>query len=515
MKKINVAQGLIALTSKNGDFKQLLVAGEHRVQDWFNKLTVSFFTLNNEPIEEKLANHLRQFHMNWVNEYCVDINLSDDEVAFLYLHHHLVEIIAPQTRRLYWKTNDDLRIEKHNVTQLAMTNELTEHVVHKKGVKGRDLCVMVQIFAGQIGLLKVDGEIKSLLEAGNYGFWSVKQKPEIQVIDVCSQSIDKPIDAVLAEQIRQYHPNWVASYGVDIDLSDDEIGFLYSHNNLVEILSPATRRLYWKSGNTLRVEKQKVGHLVLPEALTQRLAAKKRIKGSELCLVAQIPAWHIGVLKIDGEITGLLEAGTHGYWRVEHTPEIDIIDTRLQSLEVSGQEILTKDKVTLRINLSANWRYADVLHAFSQLSQPVEHLYRELQFSLREIVGTRTLDELLENKQLIDELMLTQVVQSIAEFGLEVDSIGVKDIILPGEMRTILSQVVEAEKSAQANVIRRREETAATRSLLNTAKVMENNPVALRLKELETLESIAHRIDQISVYGGLDQVLNGLVKIKE
>ncbi|WP_432652759.1 slipin family protein [Providencia vermicola] len=357
--------------------------------------------------------------------------------------------------------------------------------------------------------------MKSLLEAGNYGFWSVKQKPEIQIIDVCSQSIDKPIDSVLAEQIRQYHPNWVASYGVDIDLLDDEIGFLYSHNNLVEILSPATRRLYWKSGNTLRVEKQKVGHLVLPEVLTQRLAAKKRIKGSELCLVAQIPAWHIGVLKIDGEITGLLEAGTHGYWRVEHTPEIDIIDTRLQSLEVSGQEILTKDKVTLRINLSANWRYADVLHAFSQLSQPVEHLYRELQFSLREIVGTRTLDELLENKQLIDELMLTQVVQSIDEFGLEVDSIGVKDIILPGEMRTILSQVVEAEKSAQANVIRRREETAATRSLLNTAKVMENNPVALRLKELETLESIAHRIDQISVYGGLDQVLNGLVKIKE
>ncbi|HBU9227005.1 slipin family protein, partial [Escherichia coli] len=71
-----------------------------------------------------------------------------------------------------------------------------------------------------------------------------------------------------------------------------------------------------------------------------------------------------------------------------------------------------------------------------------------------------------------------------------------------------------AEKSAQANVIRRREETAATRSLLNTAKVMENNPVALRLKELETLERVAERIDNISVFGGLDQVLHGLVNIK-
>ena len=92
--------------------------------------------------------------------------------------------------------------------------------------------------------------------------------------------------------------------------------------------------------------------------------------------------------------------------------------------------------------------------------------------------------------------------------------VGVKDIVLPGEMKTILAQVVEAGKSAEANVIRRREETAATRSLLNTAKVMEDNPVALRLKELETLERVAERIDKISVFGGLDQVLNGLVKLR-
>ena len=100
-------------------------------------------------------------------------------------------------------------------------------------------------------------------------------------------------------------------------------------------------------------------------------------------------------------------------------------------------------------------------------------------------------------------------------FGMEIASLGVKDIVLPGDMKNILAQLVEAEKSAQANVIRRREETAATRSLLNTAKVMENNPVALRLKELEkTLERVAERIDNISVFGGLDQVLHGLVNIK-
>ena len=71
------------------------------------------------------------------------------------------------------------------------------------------------------------------------------------------------------------------------------------------------------------------------------------------------------------------------------------------------------------------------------------------------------------------------------------------------------------EKSAQANNIRRREETAATRSLLNTARVMEENPTALRLKELETLEKVTEKIDKISVYGGLDGVLKGLINIQQ
>ena len=134
-----------------------------------------------------------------------------------------------------------------------------------------------------------------------------------------------------------------------------------------------------------------------------------------------------------------------------------------------------------------------------------------------EVAGTHeaiTLDELLEDKQVIDEVVSAQVKARMTPFGIEVASLGVKDIVLPGDMKAILSQLVEAEKSAQANVIRRREETAATRSLLNTAKVMENNPVALRLKELETLERVAERIDKISVFGGLDQVLHGLVNIK-
>ena len=115
----------------------------------------------------------------------------------------------------------------------------------------------------------------------------------------------------------------------------------------------------------------------------------------------------------------------------------------------------------------------------------------------------------------MDVAVFDHVAEKFAEIGIDVKSIGVKDIILPGDMKEILARVVEAEKAAQANVIRRREETNATRSLLNTAKVMDGNPVALRLMELETLEKVTEKIGNISVYGGLDSVLSELVRINK
>ena len=105
----------------------------------------------------------------------------------------------------------------------------------------------------------------------------------------------------------------------------------------------------------------------------------------------------------------------------------------------------------------------------------------------------------------------TSVRAKIEEHGLAVRAVGVKDVILPGEMKAILNQVVEAEKVAQANLIKRREETAATRSLLNTARLMDENPTLLRLKELETLEKVTEKIDKLTVFGGLEGVLKDMV----
>lgn len=370
----------------------------------------------------------------------------------------------------------------------------------------------ITVKQGQLTLLKKKDEYIKVLTAGDHKFIDFKRQLSTEVFALNGGALESE----KAEFLRQYYPQWVEEYGFDIVLSDEQIGLLYENGILKEILAPGTRRLYWRYAER-SLEILPATELDVPATLLKKLQQPKLrnqvIKGSDGILNVDIPAWHAGIIRINGETQSLLTPGLKGYWRYQHKVDVEVVDMRLQSIEVSGQEILTKDKVTLRINLSANWRYSDVLSAYQQLSSPIEFLYKELQFALREAVGTRTLDELLENKTLIDNLVSEKISQVITGYGIEVASLGVKDIVLPGEMKTILAQVVEAEKSAQANVIRRREETSATRSLLNTAKVMENNPVALRLKELETVERIAERIDKISVYGGLDQVLNGLVQI--
>lgn len=370
----------------------------------------------------------------------------------------------------------------------------------------------ISVRKDQLALLSRNGDYYKVLHAGEHLLpWL--NTPEVLLITLDGSEVPD----VLADYLRRFQPDWVEKYCLVADLSEIEAGALYMDGILLEILPPSTRRLYWRVEDDLTLVRMNTQQVqVQTEVMNAVLQPRRKgaVKGRDAILTVQVPAWHVGVLKIDGETQALLPPGLTAYWKINHLVEAEVVDTRLQVLEVSGQEILTKDKVNLRINLAANWRYSDVLLAFSQLTKPIDHLYRELQFALREAVDTRTLDELLEDKQVIDDVVSEQVKSRMLPFGMEIASLGVKDIVLPGDMKNILVQLVEAEKSAQANVIRRREETAATRSLLNTAKVMENNPVALRLKELETLERVAERIDNISVFGGLDQVLHGLVNIK-
>jgi regulator of protease activity HflC (stomatin/prohibitin superfamily) len=303
-----------------------------------------------------------------------------------------------------------------------------------------------------------------------------------------------------------------------VELTDSEAGLVYKNGKLAGVLAPGKRQLYWKGPIEVKVEKIDLkASLEVPERVAKLLARAKQpllSQTTDAVFTIEVPDTSVALLIVDGKFEKLLEPGLHVFWKFQRTVKVELIDRRVQTMEVSGQDILTKDKVSLRVNLTALWQVDDVVQARTALQNFVEYVYKELQFALREAIGSRTLDELLGAKGELDREIQTSARGKIEQHGLKLASVGIKDVILPGEMKDILNRVVEAEKVAQANLIKRREETAATRSLLNTARLMDENPTLLRLKELETLEKVTEKVDKLTVFGGLDGVLKDVVRIQ-
>jgi regulator of protease activity HflC (stomatin/prohibitin superfamily) len=212
---------------------------------------------------------------------------------------------------------------------------------------------------------------------------------------------------------------------------------------------------------------------------------------------------------IDGKFDKILDAGIYYFWKNAIPVSVLKADLRQLQMEVSGQEILTRDKAALRVNFYAQYKVVDVSKAMVDCKDYEKQLYILMQLALREYIGMLSLDELLENKESVSESILKIISASAARIGVEILTCGIRDIILPGEVKEIMNQVLIAEKKAQANIITRREETASTRSLLNTAKLMEDNAMLFKLKEMEYVEKIADKIKSISLSGG-NQIVDQL-----
>jgi regulator of protease activity HflC (stomatin/prohibitin superfamily) len=173
--------------------------------------------------------------------------------------------------------------------------------------------------------------------------------------------------------------------------------------------------------------------------------------------------------------------------------------------------------VTLRVNLIVTYVVSDIVRATQAAADYAQALYREAQLVLRAAVGTKTLDALLADKESVGGEVRNALVPRAEQLGVTVKSVGLRDIVLPGDMRTLLNQVVAAQKEAEANLIKRREETAAARSQVNTAKLLAENPVLQRLKELELLKDVLADTNATFVLGQgeLTEQLRTLVAAKK
>jgi regulator of protease activity HflC (stomatin/prohibitin superfamily) len=357
------------------------------------------------------------------------------------------------------------------------------------------------------GLVYRNRRFERVLAPGVYRLWGAN----LQVVlhDVAApEYAGKDVDTLLAVLGERVH-EWFTV----VDLGTQEIGVVSRNGKLAGVLLPNTRRLYWKGVVEIGVQRHAFREaLELPDALAKALRQLGLLDA--VAVSVAVPAGHVALVFVDGKLERVLEAGAAAFWNVQKNVVAEVMDLRVQSMEVSGQELLTRDKVSLRVNLAASLRVTDPVAARTRVAKYADYVYRELQFGLRQAVSAKTLDELLGDKASLDADIFGYVCGRVESLGVEVLGVGVKDVILPGEMREILNGVVQAEKAAQANVIRRREESNATRSLLNTARLVEQSPVLMRLKELETLEKVTEKIDKLTVFGGLDGVLKQVASLK-
>ncbi|AFY31021.1 SPFH domain, Band 7 family protein [Calothrix sp. PCC 7507] len=494
----------IGILYHRSDFEKILQPGNYTYfgRHW----QVKTYDLNQPEAKIENLELLLRNYSSELQQYLLIVRTTFNQAALVRWGYNWVSV-APNQLQAFWRGFIDVESYLFNLeTDLELP---TQFVQQLRGIAINGL-KKFQISESEIGLLYVQNNFVRPLEPGEYAFWSVNRDVTVRTLSRILPNPDFPLEDVLIER----HPDFVAAYCETVQLIGQQVAIVRYQGKVISILPPYSRKLFWRG---VEVE---VIDITTDAKLPPRLVAEL-ISGSPETLslsrnslhIREILSQHIGLLYINQEFQTQLQPGIHAWWIFGRSWQTEAIDLRLQTLEVSGQDILSKDKVPLRLNLTAGFRILDPLQAKNGLSDISSFLYKELQFALRATVGERTLDGLLEDKGVIDTSVSEYIRQKTANYGIEIDSVGVKDIILPGEIKTILSKVVEAEKAAQANVVRRREETAATRSMLNTARVMEDNPVALRLKELEVLERIAEKIDRIQVNGSLDSILTDLISI--
>ena len=308
-------------------------------------------------------------------------------------------------------------------------------------------------------------------------------------------------------------PDLVIKHLVEVRTAATEVALIARDGRLMSAIGPDTRIHLWADAGPFDV----IRHDVAADVRVSGALAKRMVRARLVTLMTSVDVseGHVGVMTLDGTDPTVLTPGVHTFWNVGPKVAVKLVDTRLRSHDVTGHEILTRDRVTLRVNLAADFRVVDPVTAVTKVRDFEDALHRALGLAFRRTLGALTLDALLADKVAVDEGAANAVRTEMAVLGVEVGAIALKDVILPGEMRDILTAVVAAEKEAEANVIRRREETNATRSLLNTAKVMAENPVMLRLKELEALEVIAGKVERLTVHNGTAGLLGDIARLRD
>ncbi len=355
----------------------------------------------------------------------------------------------------------------------------------------------------EFGLVYKNGKLIDLVSEGWRWFFSFRSKVKVEVVSQRSPWIDSVEIDQLARSVLL---NDKAKF---IDLKDNERALVWVDNRFEKIVGPGLYGL-WTKFRKVDVTVIKTDALQLKRQDLETIL--KNVSANVFLNITDIPDGKVGVLYVNGEFTEILPSGKNAFWKDAAKVKIYLVDQREQIMDISGQEIMTQDKVTMRLNALLTYRITDPQKSVDKVMDIAQALYREAQLTLRSEVGTRVLDGLLADKEDLAKYTKRNIDAVAKGFGVEIIALGIRDIILPGDMKELMNKVMEAQKASEANVIKRREETAAMRSQMNTAKLIEANPVLMKLRELEVLETVA-KTSKLNVVLGEQGLTDRITKL--
>jgi len=336
----------------------------------------------------------------------------------------------------------------------------------------------------EVGIRFVDGKFEDILKPGKYKF------------GVHGKDIKESIQKALTSKE---------------DFMEDNYSELTHVNPMLRLIIRGYERKMKKFDSiSRRLRKamiEKIGAVTLTneEEMTE---LKEKLRKSK------INAYNHDLEKIPAKIREKLIEMDKNIEESGKEPMINVqtVDTRQLTLTVQGQEMLTHDKVSIRINILAQYRVKDFKKAALSVVSYQDRLYQQIQMVVRDYASANTLDQLLTNKNTISKYVREKVKDLATSIGLELIEVGLKDIILPGEIKEAMNQVVEAERSGKASFIKAREEVAAARAMANAAKIMNTDPNVMRLKQMETLKEVA-KSPATTIYFGIGEDVAKSMKI--
>jgi len=182
--------------------------------------------------------------------------------------------------------------------------------------------------------------------------------------------------------------------------------------------------------------------------------------------VTIVPESHVALLYEDGAFARTLAPGRHElgkrlFDRVER--RVDVVDLRERSVTIKGQEILTSDKVAIRVSLLVYFRVKDAAKAKHAVASYEERIYEDVQLAARRFLASRDLNAILTDRNEISDAVREDMKIAATSYGVEILRADVKDLVFPGNLREIMNQVLETERRAEAKLIEARRESEVLR----------------------------------------------------